>query len=70
MLQHITIPRGPIELAADLHLPDVSSEAARDRAFAALANAFDRRLAKITPRDRNELQRILLALLDPATDIS
>ena len=22
MLQHITIPRGPIELAADLHLPD------------------------------------------------
>src|ERR1700704_4262322 len=22
MLRHITIPRGPIELAADLHLPD------------------------------------------------
>jgi fermentation-respiration switch protein FrsA (DUF1100 family) len=32
MLQHITIPRGPIELAADLHLPDVSSEAAPLRA--------------------------------------
>jgi DNA-binding MarR family transcriptional regulator len=45
-------------------------EAARDRAFAALATAFDRRLAKIAPRDRNELQRILLALLDPAADVS
>ncbi|MFC9431390.1 alpha/beta hydrolase [Streptomyces sp. NPDC056987] len=28
MLQHITIPRGPIELAADLHLPDGVEEAA------------------------------------------
>ncbi|MFD5747427.1 alpha/beta hydrolase [Streptomyces sp. NPDC127033] len=27
MLQHITIPRGPIELAADLHLPDGAEEA-------------------------------------------
>lgn len=28
MLQHITIPRGPIDLAADLHLPDTSDRAA------------------------------------------
>lgn len=28
MLQHVTIPRGPIELAADLHLPDHAGEAA------------------------------------------
>jgi uncharacterized protein len=28
VLQHITIPRGPIELAADLHLPDDAEEAA------------------------------------------
>jgi fermentation-respiration switch protein FrsA (DUF1100 family) len=28
MLQHITIPRGPIELAADLHLPDRLPDAA------------------------------------------
>ncbi|MFC5824209.1 alpha/beta hydrolase [Nonomuraea insulae] len=28
MLQHITIPRGPIELAADLHLPDDVEDAA------------------------------------------
>ncbi|MEV1167866.1 alpha/beta hydrolase [Nonomuraea sp. NPDC049784] len=28
MLQHITIPRGPIELAADLHLPDDVEEPA------------------------------------------
>lgn len=41
-------------------------EAARDRALAALAKEFDRRLALITPRDRTELQRILLALLEPA----
>ncbi|MEV0890937.1 MarR family winged helix-turn-helix transcriptional regulator [Promicromonospora sp. NPDC050262] len=40
--------------------------AARDRAFAALARAFDRRLAAIAPQDRAELQRILLALLEPA----
>ncbi|MFD2026335.1 alpha/beta hydrolase [Promicromonospora aerolata] len=32
MLQHLTIPRGPIELAADLHLPDVGGEAAPLRA--------------------------------------
>jgi DNA-binding MarR family transcriptional regulator len=41
-------------------------EAARDRALAALATEFDRRLARIAPRDRTELQRILLALLEPA----
>ncbi|MCL3818333.1 MarR family winged helix-turn-helix transcriptional regulator [Aeromicrobium wangtongii] len=40
-------------------------EAARDRALAALAAEFDRRLARIEPRDRLELRRILLALLDP-----
>ncbi|PUB27565.1 DNA-binding MarR family transcriptional regulator [Promicromonospora sp. AC04] len=43
-------------------------EAARDRAFAALATAFDRRLATIPPRDRTELQRILLALLEPGAE--
>jgi len=32
MLQHITIPRGPIELAADLHLPDGVDETAPMRA--------------------------------------
>lgn len=32
MLQHVTIPRGPIELAADLHLPDDVDEAAPLRA--------------------------------------
>ncbi|GAA5134861.1 alpha/beta hydrolase [Pseudonocardia adelaidensis] len=32
MLQHITIPRGPIELAADLHLPGQIDEAAPLRA--------------------------------------
>ncbi|GAA3092821.1 DNA-binding MarR family transcriptional regulator [Kribbella aluminosa] len=42
-----------------------AGEAARDGAFAALAKAFDRRLAQVTPHDRAELQRILLALLDP-----
>jgi DNA-binding MarR family transcriptional regulator len=41
-------------------------EATRDRALAALATEFDRRLARIAPRDRTELQRILLALLEPA----
>ncbi|MBF8192384.1 MarR family transcriptional regulator [Nonomuraea sp. K274] len=41
-------------------------EAARDRALSALATEFDRRLARIAPRDRTELQRILLALLEPA----
>jgi len=41
-------------------------EAARDRALAALAVEFDRRLATIVPRDRAELHRILLALLEPA----
>jgi DNA-binding MarR family transcriptional regulator len=37
---------------------------ARDRALEALAAGFDRRLARITPADRSELQRILLALLE------
>ncbi|MFD5747426.1 MarR family winged helix-turn-helix transcriptional regulator [Streptomyces sp. NPDC127033] len=41
-------------------------EAARDRAIAALAASFDRRLATIAPRDRAELHRILLALVEPA----
>jgi DNA-binding MarR family transcriptional regulator len=39
--------------------------AARDRALAALADEFDRRLATITARDRSELQRILTALVNP-----
>lgn len=38
-------------------------EVARDRALSALAAEFDRRLARITPRDRTELQRILLEML-------
>ncbi|MFI7231035.1 MarR family winged helix-turn-helix transcriptional regulator [Nonomuraea angiospora] len=41
-------------------------EAARDRALASLATEFERRLATIAPRDRAELHRILLALLEPA----
>jgi DNA-binding MarR family transcriptional regulator len=41
-------------------------ESARDRALAALATEFDRRLATIPMRDRTELRRILLALLEPA----
>ena len=41
-------------------------ETARDRSLAALATEFDRRLATIEPRDRTELRRILLALLEPA----
>jgi DNA-binding MarR family transcriptional regulator len=45
-------------------------EAARDRSLAALGREFDRRLAKIAPRDRDELQRILLALLEPAEGVS
>ena len=40
-------------------------EKVRDRALAALAAAFDRRLATIAPGDRTELRRILLALLEP-----
>ncbi|MFF3373975.1 alpha/beta hydrolase [Streptomyces sp. NPDC002680] len=32
MLQHITIPRGPIDLTADLHLPDTIDDAAPLRA--------------------------------------
>lgn len=40
-------------------------EAARDRSLAALAAEFDRRLARIVPQDRTELQRILLAMLEP-----
>lgn len=39
--------------------------AARDRALAALSAEFDRRLTTITPRDRAELQRILMALVEP-----
>jgi DNA-binding MarR family transcriptional regulator len=39
---------------------------ARDKALAALAAGFDRRLARITPADRSELERILLALLEPS----
>ncbi|BCL33149.1 MarR family winged helix-turn-helix transcriptional regulator [Streptomyces aurantiacus] len=38
-------------------------EAARDRALSALAAEFDRRLARISSRDRSELQRILLEML-------
>ncbi|MEV8313341.1 MarR family transcriptional regulator [Streptomyces sp. NPDC059900] len=38
---------------------------ARDRALAALAAEYDRRLARITPRDRTELQRILQEMLAP-----
>ncbi|MFE5211976.1 MarR family winged helix-turn-helix transcriptional regulator [Streptomyces sp. NPDC056600] len=38
-------------------------EAARDRALASLAAEYDRRLARITPRDRTELQRILKEML-------
>ncbi|MFD3523176.1 MarR family winged helix-turn-helix transcriptional regulator [Streptomyces sp. NPDC058653] len=38
-------------------------EAARDRALASLASEFDRRLARITPGDRTELQRMLLEML-------
>ncbi|MBN9734680.1 Transcriptional regulator, MarR family [Pseudonocardia sp. Ae168_Ps1] len=40
-------------------------EVARDRALAALATEFERRLATITARDRAALQRILHALLAP-----
>jgi DNA-binding MarR family transcriptional regulator len=36
---------------------------ARDRALSALAAEYDRRLARITPEDRTELQRILLEML-------
>jgi DNA-binding MarR family transcriptional regulator len=39
-------------------------EAARSRALSVLAAEFDRRLTKIAPRDRGELHRILLELLD------
>jgi DNA-binding MarR family transcriptional regulator len=38
-------------------------ERARERALAALAAEFDRRLARIAARDRSELRRILLELL-------
>lgn len=40
-------------------------ESARDRSLAALAAEFERRLAKVAPHDRDELQRILLAMLEP-----
>ncbi|MEO3765872.1 MarR family transcriptional regulator [Streptomyces sp. B8F3] len=36
---------------------------ARDRALAALAAEYDRRLARITPQDRTELQCILEEML-------
>ncbi|MEV7084418.1 MarR family transcriptional regulator [Streptomyces sp. NPDC093085] len=36
---------------------------ARDRALTALAAEYDRRLARITPRDRTELRRILQEML-------
>ncbi|MGI5191656.1 MarR family winged helix-turn-helix transcriptional regulator [Promicromonospora sp. CA-289599] len=42
-----------------------AGEAARDRSFAALAAAFERRLALIGPGDRADLARILTALLAP-----
>ena len=45
-------------------------EAVRDRALAALAAEFDRRLAMIPPQDRTELQRILQALLGPVPSLS
>ncbi|CAM5596663.1 hypothetical protein SVIOM342S_04574 [Streptomyces violaceorubidus] len=38
---------------------------ARDHALAALAAEYDRRLARITPRDRTELRRILQEMLSP-----
>jgi DNA-binding MarR family transcriptional regulator len=38
---------------------------ARDRALAALATEFDRRLQRITAHDRGELERILRDLLEP-----
>lgn len=40
-----------------------AGETARDRALSALAEEFDRRLARITPQDRTELRRILLEML-------
>jgi DNA-binding MarR family transcriptional regulator len=43
-----------------------AGESARDRALAALASEFDRRLATIPARDRTELDRILRALLESA----
>jgi DNA-binding MarR family transcriptional regulator len=45
-------------------------EAARDRALVALAREFDRRLDRIAGRDREELRRILLALLEPTLEAS
>jgi DNA-binding MarR family transcriptional regulator len=42
-----------------------TGKTARDRALTALAAEFDRRLAKITPRDRSEMQRILMTLVEP-----
>lgn len=43
-------------------------ESVRDRALAALAAEFDRRLSRVTPRDRDALRRILLTLLDSAQE--
>lgn len=45
-----------------------AGETARDHALAALATEFDRRLATISPRDRSELHRILVAVLEPTPD--
>lgn len=42
--------------------------AARDRAFAGLAAAFDRRLERIAPGDRAELARILTVLVESAPE--
>lgn len=44
-------------------------EAAQDRVLA-LAREFDRRLDRIPRRDRDELQRILIALLAPTVEAS
>ncbi|MDT0549382.1 MULTISPECIES: MarR family winged helix-turn-helix transcriptional regulator [Streptomyces] len=49
-----------------LVLTSVGTEA-RDRALAALAAEYDRRLARITPQDRTELQRILQEMLSSPT---
>ncbi|KAA0943220.1 MarR family winged helix-turn-helix transcriptional regulator [Streptomyces apricus] len=46
-------------------VPTAEGVEARDRALAALATEYDRRLARITARDRTELQRILQEMLVP-----
>ena len=42
-----------------------TGKTARNRALTTLAAEFDRRLAKITPHDRSEMQRILMTLVEP-----